>query len=90
MQCTLPYITPEPQFRSIAAFTKCVRRSGFLTRGVQRADSNAIASTSSQATITSEATAPAVILAFSFKLVGRSMSDDIGGRWPNASTRLPS
>jgi hypothetical protein len=37
-----------------------------------------MASTSSHATITSEATAPAVILAFSFRVVGRSMSYDIG------------
>lgn len=54
---------------------------------IQRAARNAMASATSHATITSEATAPAVILAFSLKVVGRSMSDDIGSTRVEPSKR---
>jgi hypothetical protein len=44
----------------------------------QLAARKAIVSAISHATITNEATAPAVIRAFSLRVVGRSMSDDAG------------
>jgi hypothetical protein len=42
------------------------QRDAALAASLHRADSNAIASTTSHPTMTREATAPAVILAFSF------------------------
>lgn len=79
MQRTLKHITREPRFRSTDAVHK-MRKARLLMDVGQRADRNAVASTIIHATITSEVTAPAAILAFSFAVLGRSMSNDIGAR----------
>jgi hypothetical protein len=60
--------------------------AAFAVPDPYRAERKATARTTIQATITREATAPAMILAFSLKLVGRSMLA-VSGRCLRSGTR---
>ena len=71
-RCTAPLenITREPRFRSVGPCSRNAYDVTVSQRRCQGADRKAIASTITHATITSEVMSPAVILAFSFRVVG--------------------
>jgi hypothetical protein len=85
-------ITQEPRFRSVVPCSQnaadvAVHETGIhggaatIINASYRAERNAIASAIAHPTMTSEVTAPAVTLAFSFRVVGRSVSIISAGQY---------